>query len=303
MPTSRPSGTQAHLTAFWNPGPPHGLLEPRPTSRPSGSSSNVTRHKMIIVMKERAVTNKNKEATFQSNANTVPQPIDSFFLFMTHLSVGLKPKDLAHTINISHSTVSQMVIRWANFHYALLGVMCLWMSEEDVKAHLPEEFKEGYPVTKVGHRLHRVACQTPSSLLLGATWCHMVPHGATWYYNVLHGATWCHMVPHGATWCHNVLRGSTWCHMVATWCHMVLQCTTWCYMVPHGAPWCHMVPHGCDMVATWCYMVLHGATWCYIVLHCATWCHMVLHGSTWRYMVPSHLYLLCLLFRSATKSY
>lgn len=65
---------------------------------------------------------------------TVLQPIDESFLFMTHLSVGLKQRDLAHRFNINQSTVSRIILTWGNFHYALLGVKCLWMSEEKVEA-------------------------------------------------------------------------------------------------------------------------------------------------------------------------
>ncbi|CAB1338102.1 unnamed protein product [Coregonus sp. 'balchen'] len=44
--------------------------------------------------------------------------------------------------NINQSTVSRIIITWANFLYALLGVKCLWMSEEEVKAHLPVPCKD-----------------------------------------------------------------------------------------------------------------------------------------------------------------
>ncbi|ROJ64727.1 THAP domain-containing protein 2 [Anabarilius grahami] len=93
------------------------------------------------------------------------QPIDEFFLFMVHLSVGLTQRDLAHRFNIHQSTVSRIITTWANFLYTVLGSVRIWMSEEEVKAHLPNEFQD-YPDTQVVIDCTELRCQTPSSLLL-----------------------------------------------------------------------------------------------------------------------------------------
>ncbi|CAB1322198.1 unnamed protein product, partial [Coregonus sp. 'balchen'] len=59
----------------------------------------------------------------QSVAKTdeVLQPIDTFFLFMNYLSLGLMQKDLAHRFKIHQSTVSRIINTWANFLYTVLG--------------------------------------------------------------------------------------------------------------------------------------------------------------------------------------
>ncbi len=62
------------------------------------------------------------------------------FLFMVHLSVGLTQRDLAHRFDIHQSTVSRIITTWANVLYSVLGSVCIWMSEEAVKAHMPKEF-------------------------------------------------------------------------------------------------------------------------------------------------------------------
>ncbi|XP_076847992.1 uncharacterized protein LOC143493455 isoform X2 [Brachyhypopomus gauderio] len=73
-------------------------------------------------------------------------PIEELFLFLMYLSVGLKQRDLGHRFFIHRTTVSRIIITWANFFtpftglYTLLGSMCIWMPPEVIKAHLPKEF-------------------------------------------------------------------------------------------------------------------------------------------------------------------
>ncbi len=88
----------------------------------------------------------------------------SFFLFMVYLSVGLTQRDLAYRFDIHQSTVSLIITTWANFLYTVLGSVCIWMSEEAVKAHMPKEFH--YPDTS-GDRLHRAA--VPNSIFSPAS--------------------------------------------------------------------------------------------------------------------------------------
>lgn len=129
------------------------------------------------------------------------QPIDEFFLFMVHLSVGLKQQDLAHRFNIHQSTVSRIITTWANFLYTILGSVRIWMSEEEVKAHLPNEFQD-YPDTQVVIDCTELRCQTPSSLLLQSevfstykSHCTfkgligMAPHGAITFVSSLYAGS------------------------------------------------------------------------------------------------------------------
>ncbi|KAG5831786.1 hypothetical protein ANANG_G00282880 [Anguilla anguilla] len=113
---------------------------------------------------------------------------------MNHLALGLKQKDLAHRFQIHRSTASRITATWANYLFTILGSVKIWLSEEEVKAKLPEVFKE-YADTHVVLDCTELRCQTPSSLLLqsevysiyksqgifkGMT--GMAPHGAVTLY-------------------------------------------------------------------------------------------------------------------------
>ncbi|XP_056092311.1 uncharacterized protein LOC130071488 [Rhinichthys klamathensis goyatoka] len=138
--------TYRHLMTFWK------LIEP-------------ASHKMIRVTRARATTMRSEAETRGSTWGQSLQPIDEFFLFMVHLSVGPTQRDLSHRFNIHQSTVSRIITTWANFLYTILGSVRIWMSEEEVKAHLPNEFQD-YPDTQVVIDCTELRCQTPSSLLL-----------------------------------------------------------------------------------------------------------------------------------------
>ncbi|KAL0181413.1 hypothetical protein M9458_023819, partial [Cirrhinus mrigala] len=80
-------------------------------------------------------------------------PIDEFFLFLVHLSVGLTERDLAHRFNIHQSAVSRIITTWAKFLHAILGSVRIWMSEE-------AEFQD-FPDTHVMIDCIELRCQTP----------------------------------------------------------------------------------------------------------------------------------------------
>ncbi|XP_048101279.1 uncharacterized protein LOC125295790 [Alosa alosa] len=80
-------------------------------------------HKMVRITRARAAAKKNEEVTRSCvSGRQVLQPIDEFFLFLVHLSVGLKERDLGHRFGIHSSTVSRVVSSWTNYLYTLLGV-------------------------------------------------------------------------------------------------------------------------------------------------------------------------------------
>uniref|UniRef100_A0A9J8C0T4 Uncharacterized protein n=1 Tax=Cyprinus carpio carpio TaxID=630221 RepID=A0A9J8C0T4_CYPCA len=158
-------------------------------------------HNMIRVSRARATTIRSEAGTTGSAWGQSLQPIDEFFLFMVHLSVGLKQRDLAHRFNIHQSTVSRIITTWANFLYTVLGSVRIWMSEEEVKAHLPNEFQD-YPDTQVLIDCTELRCQTPSSLLLQSevfstykSHCTfkgligMAPHGAITFVSSLYAGS------------------------------------------------------------------------------------------------------------------
>ncbi|XP_049912339.1 uncharacterized protein LOC126397530 [Epinephelus moara] len=93
------------------------------------------------------------------------QPIHEVIQFMTYLSLGLMQKDLIHRFKIHQSTVSGIINTWANFLYTVLGAVGIWLSEETVKAHLPDVV-HNYSDTQVVLDCTELRCQTPNSLLL-----------------------------------------------------------------------------------------------------------------------------------------
>ena len=131
--------THAHLMAFWR------QIEP-------------ATHRMLTCSKDQPAAKKTPQ--FQAL-----QPIDEFFLFMNYLSLGLLQKDLAQRFNIHQSTVSRIIKTWVNFLYIVLGAVGIWMSEEAIKANLPDVFKD-YADTQVVLDCTELRCQTPNSLLL-----------------------------------------------------------------------------------------------------------------------------------------
>lgn len=125
------------------------------------------------------------------------QPIDEFFLFMVHLSVGLTLRDLGHRFNIHEPTVSRIITTWANFLYTVLRSLRIWMSTEAIKAHLPNQFQD-YPDTQVLIHCVELRCQTPS--LKSEDFCYkshhslkgligMAPHGAVTFVSSLYAAS------------------------------------------------------------------------------------------------------------------
>lgn len=129
------------------------------------------------------------------------QPLDELFLFLMYLSVGLKEIDLGHRFNIHSSTVSRIIVTWINFLYTLFGSISIWMSQEQVQANLPMEFKN-YPDTQVIIDCTELKCQTPSSLLLQSemystykSHCTMkgllgmAPHGAVTFVSSLYAGS------------------------------------------------------------------------------------------------------------------
>ncbi|XP_037389022.1 uncharacterized protein LOC119262176 [Pygocentrus nattereri] len=136
-----------HLMAFW------WLIEP-------------SIHKMVRVSRAKAAAKKNEDVSHsRMSGRQVLQPVDEFFLFLVHLSVGLKERDLGHRFNIHPSTVSRIISTWTNFLYTLLGSVSIWLSPEHVKKNLPSEFQD-YPDTQVILDCTELRCQTPSSPLL-----------------------------------------------------------------------------------------------------------------------------------------
>lgn len=153
-------------------------------------------HKMI-----RITSSKVNRETAPSAKTRALAAIDEFFLFMMHLALGLKQKDLAHRFHVHQTTVSRIISTWANFLYFLLGSVCIWMPKESVRAYLPEEF-ENFRDTQVILDCTELRCQTPCSLLLQSevfssykSHCTfkgligMAPHGAVTFVSALYAGS------------------------------------------------------------------------------------------------------------------
>ncbi|KAL2098357.1 hypothetical protein ACEWY4_007564 [Coilia grayii] len=57
---------------------------------------------------------------------------------------------------------SRIICSWTNFLYTLMGSVSIWIEAEDVKAHLPDDFKE-FSDTQIIVDCTELKCQTPSS--------------------------------------------------------------------------------------------------------------------------------------------
>lgn len=125
-------------------------------------------------------------------------PIDELFLFLTYLSTGCTQRELGHRFNIHRTTVSRIIVTWANFLYCLLGSICIWMSPTAVKASLPRAFDGSYSDTHIILDCTEIRCQTPSSVLLQSevfstykshctfkAMVGMAPHGALTFVSTL----------------------------------------------------------------------------------------------------------------------
>ncbi|XP_041925262.1 uncharacterized protein LOC121689463 [Alosa sapidissima] len=87
-------------------------------------------------------------------------------LFCCRVAAGLQEKVLADMFQVSVSTVSRVVITWANYLYLLLGTLPIWMSKQQVKDTMPSRFVQYCPDVRVIIDCTEVRCQNPSSLTL-----------------------------------------------------------------------------------------------------------------------------------------
>ncbi|XP_014860504.1 PREDICTED: uncharacterized protein LOC106928634 isoform X1 [Poecilia mexicana] len=135
-----------HLMAFWF------LIEP-------------WIHKMVRMSRAKLAAKGNEEMTSAPSLKRRHlQPVDEFFLFLVFLSLGMKERDLAIRFNTHQSIVSLIIATWTNFLFTILGSQCIWLTQQQVQAYLPEEFKD-FPDTQVILDCTELKCQIPSSPL------------------------------------------------------------------------------------------------------------------------------------------
>ena len=104
----------------------------------------------------------------RSSGNFALPLYDQLFLFMIRLRLGLLETDLGVRFNISTSTVSRIILTWANFLYTMLGQVPIWPTTAQIKNSMPECFKTIYPKTRVILDCTEIKVQRPSSKVLNS---------------------------------------------------------------------------------------------------------------------------------------
>jgi len=67
---------------------------------------------------------------------------DEFLLVMLKPRLNLQSKDLGYRFKVSKSTVSQIIHKWLNILCHALKILIYWSSREELRATLPECFRE-----------------------------------------------------------------------------------------------------------------------------------------------------------------
>ena len=91
-------------------------------------------------------------------------PREEFFLTLCRLRQGFTEEHLTHLYGISQATVSRIVISWINFMFLKFSTIPIWPSKEKVEEHMPADFKEKYPSTRIIIDCTEIRCQMPKSL-------------------------------------------------------------------------------------------------------------------------------------------
>lgn len=89
-----------------------------------------------------------------SCSDTIPRPRilgpkDEFFLTICRLRQGFKEEHLGHLYGVSQTIVSCMIISWIKFMFLKFSTIPMWPSRTTVDDHMPADFKEKYPSTRV----------------------------------------------------------------------------------------------------------------------------------------------------------
>ena len=121
---------------------------------------------------------KHTEVTHQLlSRQRLLQPIDEFFLVLLRLRLNLLERDLGHRFNCSTATISRVCTAWLPFLKAQLYPLITWPSRELINLHMPKQFKEVYPLTRVVIDCTELFIETPSSLnIQSSTWSSYKHH-------------------------------------------------------------------------------------------------------------------------------
>ncbi|CAM4571783.1 unnamed protein product [Leuciscus chuanchicus] len=94
------------------------------------------------------------------------QLIDEFFMFCLRVAVGLRERVLAELFGVSTSTVSRIIITWANYLYLVLGSIQIWMTREQVTRTMPVKFQQYCPNVRVIIDCTEFRCESPEAITL-----------------------------------------------------------------------------------------------------------------------------------------
>ena len=81
---------------------------------------------------------------------------------------GFKEEHLSHLYSISQTTVGRITISWVNFMFLKFCKIPVWPSRAKVNQHMPADFKDKYPSTRVIIDCTEIRCQRPKSLRLNS---------------------------------------------------------------------------------------------------------------------------------------
>ena len=97
-------------------------------------------------------------------------PKEELFITLCRLRQGFPEEHLAYLygVHVSQTTISRIIITWVNLLYLRLKDVLMWPSREMVNKHMPEQFKEKYPSTRMIIDYTEVKCQMPCSLRLNS---------------------------------------------------------------------------------------------------------------------------------------
>ena len=89
-------------------------------------------------------------------------------MFLCRVRQGFHEKDLALRFGVSQSSVSRLLITWANYLYVMLGSLEIWPSRQIVDRNMPECFKKTFSKCRVILDCTEVKVQTPTSKVLNS---------------------------------------------------------------------------------------------------------------------------------------
>ena len=107
---------------------------------------------------------------------------EEFLLVLIKLRLNLQNKDLGYRFKVSKSSASQIIHKWLNILYHALRFLIRWPSREELRATLPECFREKFSNTVVIIDCTEIFIERASNLLARSqTWSTYKSHNTFKY--------------------------------------------------------------------------------------------------------------------------